>query len=339
MGSAGPNSTDDHGESSQIAADYGRLSPDLVLDAIDSTGLRADGRLMALNSFENRVYQVGIEDDGFRVAKFYRPNRWSDEAIDEEHRFTLALAEADIPVTPPLALNGRTTNTYEGYRFAVFPRQGGREPELESAENLAWLGRSIGRMHSVGRRVHLDHRRRLLDADRVAEASRLVLTLEFVPPHLVQSHEATCQAILEHIRMRFDFAEAGWMQAIHGDLHRGNVLWTEEGPHFVDFDDCVTGPAVADFWMLLDGDPEARAGQLEILLEGYEQFMDFDRFQLVLIEALRAARMIEYAAWIAQRWDDPAFPASFPWFGQPRFWEEHVSNLNEQLARLATPTG
>lgn len=317
------------------ALDYHTLSPDLILDAIDATGLVTDGRLMALNSFENRVYQIGLEEGGFVVAKFYRPGRWSDAAIEDEHRFTLALAEAEIPVTAPLAFGDRTLHRHGGYRFAVFPRQGGREPELEGATNLEWLGRSIGRMHAVGRGQRLPHRLALLDADRVAAAARLVVERGFVPPHLVPAVERVSRGLDDHVRAAFGQADRAWCHAIHGDCHRGNVLWTETGPHFVDFDDCATGPAVADFWMLLDGDPDARARQLDVLLQGYEQFSLFDPGQLALLEPLRAARMLEYAAWIAGRWDDPAFPASFPWFGQPRFWEEHLANLDEQLGRLS----
>ncbi|MDX1570657.1 MAG: serine/threonine protein kinase [Xanthomonadales bacterium] len=316
-----------------LAPDYEALSPDCVLNALEAAGFEPDGRLMALNSFENRVYQIGLEDDGFVVAKFYRPNRWSDAAIEEEHAFTLALEEAEIPVTPPLSSGNETLHRHRGYRFAVFPRQGGREPVLESAENLAWLGRTLGRLHGVGRAIHFENRLQLMDAERVADAASHVVDAQFVPPHLEAEYRSISSVLVGLIHDRF--AETHWpRQSIHGDCHRGNVLWTESGPHLVDFDDCCSGPPVADFWMLLDGDPEERSRQIEILLEGYEQFSEFDRSQLVLIEALRAARMIEYAAWIARRWDDPTFPASFPWFGQPRYWEEHLSNLADQVNRM-----
>ena len=315
-------------------AGYDELSPDRVLDAIDATGLETDGRLMALNSYENRVYQIGLETGGFVVAKFYRPHRWSDEAIHEEHEFTLALADADIPVTPPRRIGGRTLHYHQGFRFAVFPRQGGREPELESDTNLAWLGRTLGRIHAVGQSRRFEHRFQLLDADRIRAAARYVVDQGFVPDYQRQAHETTCDALLARIEPQYEAARQWHLQPIHGDCHRGNVLWTDDGPHLVDFDDCATGPAVADFWMLLDGDPATRSRQLEVLLEGYEQFAEFDYRQLRLLEVLKSARMIEYAAWIARRWDDPTFPASFPWFGQVRFWEEHVANLSEQLSRM-----
>lgn len=315
-------------------AEYDALSPDRVLDAIESVGLEADGRLMALNSYENRVYQIGLEGQGFVVAKFYRPNRWTDEAIEEEHVFTLRLADADIPVTPPMVIDGRSLHFDQGFRFAVFPRQGGREPALESDDNLAWMGRTLGRVHALGRSQNFAHRVQLLDEKRVAAAASYVVEADFVPPHQRQDYDAISTELVEVVAERFEAGRKLELQAIHGDCHRGNVLWTEQGPHLVDFDDCATGPVVADFWMLLDGEAEARRRQLEVLLEGYEQFADFDWRQLRLIEALKAARMIEYAAWIARRWDDPTFPMHFPWFGQPRFWEEHLGSLTEQLNRM-----
>lgn len=325
--------------SDALATSYEQLSPDCVLNAVESIGFVPDGHLMALNSFENRVFQIGLEDAGFVVAKFYRPGRWSDEAILEEHRFTQALGEREIPVTLPIEADDTTLHRFGGYRFALFPRQGGREPVLESAENLAWLGRTLGRLHAVGRSIQFSHRLALLDAQRVVDAAGLVLEAGFVPPHLEHEYKRISSVLVGLVHDVYN--QRPWeLQAIHGDCHRGNVLWTDEGPHLVDFDDCVTGPPVADFWMLLDGDPEARRSQIEVLLEGYEQFAEFDRGQIVLIEALRGARMVEYAAWIARRWEDPTFPTSFPWFDQPRYWEDHLGNLAEQINRIkVTETG
>ncbi len=312
---------------------YADLSPDLILDAIEELGFWCDGRLLALNSYENRVYQVGIEEDQPMVAKFYRPGRWTDEAIIEEHRFSRELADADIPVVPPIERDGRTLFEFSGYRFALFPRQGGREPVLESENNIAWLGRLLGRMHLIGRNVHFEHRQRLLDLDRTRANCRFVAEFELMPDHCRDQYTALVDELLGRIEPVFSAYH--WQQgAIHGDCHRGNVLWTDDGPHFVDLDDCVTGMAVHDFWMLLDGDPDEQSRQLEVLIEGYENFCLFDPAELALIEPLRVLRILDHAAWLARRWQDPAFPRSFPWFGDARYFEGHVASLHEQLERL-----
>lgn len=315
-----------------ISEDFAQLNPDRVLDAIEAMGLRPDGRLLALNSFENRVYQIGLEESTPVVAKFYRPERWTDAQILEEHAFASLLAEADIPVVPPLSLGGQTLHHVGNHRLAVFPRQGGREPVLESEDNLAWLGRVLGRIHAMGADHPFEHRLQLLDSDRVEAAAQALIELGFMPTALESRYRQIADALCQRIAEAY--GETWICHAIHGDCHRGNVLWTDSGPHFVDLDDCVTGPAVADFWMLLDAEPETRRQQLAALLEGYEQFMDFNPRQLRLIEPLRAARMIEYAAWIARRWDDPAFPAAFPWFGEDRYFEEHLAGLEDQLRRM-----
>ncbi|MEM9532262.1 MAG: serine/threonine protein kinase [Pseudomonadota bacterium] len=316
-------------------APYAELTPHTVLDAVASTGLEVDGRLLALNSFENRVYQVGVEDAAPVVTKFYRPGRWTDESIREEHGFSCYLAELDLPVVPPLAFDDETLLDHEGYRFAVFPRQGGREPVLESDDNLAWMGRLLGRLHRAAQDRPFRHRQRLLDVDRTAEAVQLILESPLLPLEARSRYEAASEALLNALRSKLGRSSPA-EQSIHGDCHRGNVLWTDSGPHLVDLDDCQTGPAVQDFWMLLDGDPDARRRQLDALLEGYEQFATFNWPELQLVEALRAQRMMEYAAWIAKRWDDPAFPRLFPWFAQARYWDEHVLSLTEQLKTVET---
>lgn len=325
------------GQDMSQSTPYDGLSPDLILDAVESVGLAVDGRLLALNSYENRVYQVGIEDTTPVVVKFYRPHRWSDEAIAEEHAFALRLVEADIPVVPPTVIQGRTLHRYQDYRFAVFRRQGGRDPSLESEDNLNWFGRLIGRIHAIGAAYPFQHRHRLVDTERLAGAHQFLMDSEFVPFELKGRYHLVGGEVLKRVDQRL--AEAGPITAIaiHGDCHRGNVLWTDDGPHFVDLDDCCSGPAVADLWMLLDGERAEQARQLGFLLDGYEQFMEFDSRQLLLIEALRAMRMVEYAAWVARRWSDPAFPMHFPWFAQPRWWEDHIESLGEQISRMDEP--
>ncbi len=313
---------------------YDGLSPELVLDAVESVGLAVDGHLLAMNSFENRVYQVGIEGGSPVVAKFYRPGRWSDAAIGEEHRFARLLAKREIPVVAPLSFARRTLLTHAGFRFALFPRQGGRESVMENPENLAWMGRLLGRIHGAGRSLEFHHRPRILDPSRVEGAVEFLLAGSLLPAEQRPRYREVAGVIKPLIAARFEAARDCREGSIHGDCHRGNVLWTDHGPHMVDLDDCLTGPAVQDFWMLLDGDPQIGARQLDALLEGYEQFMEFDRRELKLVEALRAQRMIEYAAWIARRWDDPAFPLCFPWFAQPRYWDDHITGLAEQADAL-----
>jgi Ser/Thr protein kinase RdoA (MazF antagonist) len=318
-------------------APYDRLSPDAVIQALEGTGLCPDGRILALNSYENRVYQVGIEDAVPVVAKFYRPGRWSDAAILEEHSFAWELADAEIPVIPPLRFDGQTLLQSAGYRFAVFERRGGRWPELGRPDEREWMGRFMGRMHALGKAGRFVHRRRL-DATELGETARdTVLDGDWMPDYLADKYEQVTQEILEEIAWcATDWGGASTFR-IHGDCHRGNVLWTDAGPHFVDLDDCRTGPAVQDLWMLLSGGPAQMRSELTDLLAGYEQFCPFDRSELSLIEPLRSLRMIHYSAWIAQRWHDPAFPKAFPWFAEPRYWEQHHRALEEQLSALRLP--
>ena len=319
---------------------FSALTPDLVLDALESTGLRCDGRMLALNSFENRVYQIGREDDTPLVAKFYRPERWNGAAILEEHAYTLELAEREIPVVAPLELAGRTLNEFAGFRFAVYPRQSGRPPELDDPDTLEWMGRFMGRIHAVGATRQFEHRPALDIETFGSEPRGWLLEHGWIPPELLGAWESVSAQALEGVRHCFERAGKFAALRLHGDCHMGNVLWTEgadSGPHFVDFDDSRTGPAVQDLWMLLSGEREAMTRQLSDVLAGYEDFHDFDRRELHLVEALRTLRLLHYSAWLARRWDDPAFPAAFPWFNTQHYWQDRILELREQVALMQEP--
>ncbi|MHB9118369.1 MAG: serine/threonine protein kinase [Burkholderiales bacterium] len=313
-------------------APFSALTPDLVLNALDSTGLHSDGRLLALNSYENRVYQAGMEDGPPLVAKFYRPQRWTDAAILEEHAFVAELAEREIPVVPALALAGASSlQHYQGFRFAVFPKQGGRAPELEDSATLEWMGRFIGRIHAVGQLAPYRERPALDIASFGEEPRDFLLGHGFIPAELDAAYRSVVELALDGVRRCFDRAGRVASLRLHGDCHVGNVLWTDNGPHFVDFDDSRSGPAVQDLWMLLSGERAEMARQLADLLAGYEDFCDFDSRELHLVEALRTLRLIHYSAWLARRWDDPAFPAAFPWFNTQRYWQDRILELREQI--------
>jgi Ser/Thr protein kinase RdoA (MazF antagonist) len=317
---------------------YDRLTPDVVLQAVERAGFPSDGRVLALNSYENRVYQVGVEDAAPVVVKFYRPGRWSRDAVLEEHAFSLELAAAELPVVAPLARDGTTLFEHEGYAYAVFPRRGGRWPDLDTHDDRVWMGRFVGRIHRIGATRRFEHRPRLSVEAMGEESAACVLDGDWLPDYLVDRYAAVTDEALRQIRDAFEACAPLRTFRIHGDCHRGNVLWTDGGPHFVDLDDCMTGPAIQDLWMLLAGSPAEMQAQLRDVLEGYDQFGEFDRVELRLIEPLRMLRMIHYAAWLARRWDDPAFPRAFPWFGAPRYWEDHVRQLTEQLEALDAPT-
>lgn len=320
---------------------YAGLTPDAVLNAVDSTGLLTDGRQLALNSYENRVLQVGLEEGRFVVVKFYRPGRWSDAQILEEHAFTAELAEREVPAVPPLAFDGRTLHEHAGFRFAVFPRSGGRAPNLDDPKVREWLGRFLGRIHAVGAARPFVQRPALDIASFGTESRRFLLDGAWLPPELANVYAGVSQQALDAVARCYDRAGAVRSLRLHGDCHEGNVLWTDSpgntGPHFVDFDDSRTGPAVQDFWMLLGADRAEQTERLSDLLAGYEDFAAFDRRELHLIEALRALRLLHYAAWLARRWDDPAFPAAFPWFNTQRYWEERILELREQVAAMDEP--
>src|SRR5208283_4310556 len=317
-----------------LEAPYAELSPETVLDALEVLDFRCDGRVLALNSYENRVYQIGIEDGEPVVAKFYRPGRWSDAAIAEEHAFAAELAAQEIPVVAPLAPHGRTLHFHRGVRYAVFPRRGGRWPELGRADEREWVGRFLGRIHAVGRSAPFRERPRLSALELGRRARDFVLEGEWLPDYLEDKYAALTDEMLEEVEAQALDWRGARLGRILGDCHRGNILWTDLGPHFVDLDDCVTGPAIQDLWMLLAGSRQEMRTQLTDLLKGYEQFLPFDRSELALIEPLRALRMIHYSAWLARRWYDPAFPKAFPWFAEPRYWEEHYRALEEQLAAV-----
>ena len=321
----------------QTTTPYAGLTPDLILNAIDSAGYRTDGRLLALNSYENRVYQVGIEDEKPLVAKFYRPTRWTDEQILEEHAFTAELAAREIPAVPALVTGNSTLHAFEGFRFALYPRRGGRAPELDDPDTLEWLGRFIGRIHAIGAIKPFVHRP-AFDIESFGEAPReFLLNGEWIPAELHDAYSSVIDQALDGVHDCFDRAGSVVQLRLHGDCHPGNVLWTDDGPHFVDFDDARMGPAMQDLWMLLSGDRAAMTRQLSDVLAGYEDFAELDRRELGLIEALRTLRMIHYSAWLARRWDDPAFPAAFPWFHTTKYWQDQILELREQVAAMQEP--
>ena len=316
---------------------YATLTPDVVLDALASVGLDGDGRLLALNSYENRVYQVWCDEAPSVVAKFYRPNRWSDEQILEEHTFVEELAAHEIPVVAPLLLHDRTLNSHAGFRFSAYPRRSGRAPELDTSATLTWIGRFLGRIHAIGamRRFEV---RPALDPQTFGELPRSYLIEHGnLPADMHEVYTGVSRQALDAVHRLWERTGDMTTLRLHGDCHSGNILWTDDGPHFVDFDDARNGPAMQDLWMLLSGDRASMERQLADVVEGYRQFHDLDRRELHLVEALRTLRLIHYAAWIAQRWDDPAFPAAFPWFGTQRYWQDRVLELREQIALMDEP--
>ena len=318
---------------------YDGLTPDLMLDAIESIGYRCDGRLLALNSYENRVYRIGIEqidieEESQVVAKFYRPNRWTNAQILEEHAFVLELDAREIPVVAPSVLNGETLHEFKGFRFSVFPKRGGRAPELDRPEVLEWMGRFLGRIHAVGAIENYVHRPTHNLTTFGTEPRDWLLAHDFIPADLREAWTSVAALALESVAACY--ARAGEVTNIrlHGDCHGGNVLYTDSGPHFVDFDDSRMGPAVQDLWMLLSGTRDEMAMQMREVVEAYEEFCDFNRRELHLIEALRTLRLIHYSSWLAQRWDDPAFPHAFPFFNTQRYWQDRILELREQIAAM-----
>lgn len=315
--------------------DFADLSPDDILDAVEATGVRCDGRFLALNSYENRVYRVGVEDGAPLVAKFYRPNRWSDEAIVEEHQFTLELAEAELPVVAPLPdAQGTTLLKHKSHRFALYPCRGGRAPELDNPDQLEQLGRFVARIHALGATRPFRCRPTVDIESYAARPREFLLQNGFIPEHLIDAYGTLTLELIAQVR--HCYARAGEIRRLrlHGDCHLGNILWTDDGPQIVDFDDARTGPAIQDLWLFLSGDRDFMTARLADLLEGYTRFFDFNPAELHLIEALRTLRMIHYAAWLAARWDDPAFPRAFPWFNTTRYWEDHVLSLREQSSLM-----
>lgn len=313
---------------------YDRLGPDMVIDAVESAGYLSDARLLALNSYENRVYQVGIEDGIPLIAKFYRPERWSDAQILEEHRFSLELEDAEISVVAPMVdADGKTLHEFEGFRFALFPRRGGHSPELDNFDNLLVLGRTLGRIHAVGKAASFQNRREITVQHMLAD-SREFLLEGFIPSSLVPAYSTLTRDLLQGVSEIYAEVSASDVIRIHGDCHVGNILWRDNTAHFVDLDDCCTAPAMQDLWMFLSGDRPYRQLQLSELVEGYSEFCDFDPRQLRWLEALRTMRLTWYAAWLARRWNDPAFPRSFTWFNTERYWADHILELREQMSAL-----
>ena len=326
---------------------YAALTPEVILDAVETFGLRCTGALHALNSYENRVYRVETEEQGPVAAKFYRPERWSDATIREEHRFALELLEQEIPVVAPLVrADGDTLVKHAGFRLALFPWQPGRVSELNLRAEREILGRYLGRLHRVGRSQRFEHRLTISVDGYGRESAEYILKKGFLPDYLVTPYRTLTDQLLEFIGARYE-AIAPQHLRLHGDCHLGNLLWTEprrddgndqaRSVHIVDLDDCRTGPAMQDLWMLLSGSRADMEQQLGDILTGYTQFMDFDASELVLLEPLRTLRLLHYSAWLARRWDDPAFPINFPWFNTPRYWEEQILHLREQLALLEEP--
>lgn len=314
---------------------FENLTPDLVIDAVESTGIVSDARILALNSYENRVYQVGVEDAVPVIAKFYRPGRWTREQILEEHAFTRELADLDIPVVAPLLQGESTLGEYGGFLFALFPRRGGRSPEL-SLDNLLIMGRFIGRLHAAGAARPFRHRQQLSVAGFAEDSASFLLDNDFIPADLRPAYASLAEDLINRIHPIFA-AGAPVTLRIHGDCHMGNVLWRDDTPHFVDFDDTMTGPAIQDLWMLLSGDRANQLAQLSELVDGYNEFHDFRPAELNLVEALRTMRLMYYSAWLARRWSDPAFPKSFPWFNSASYWAGHILELREQLSALDEP--
>ena len=310
------------------------LTPSFIMEAVESQGFRCDCRTFALNSYENRVYQVGIEEGLPLITKFYRPGRWSDEQIVEEHRLCIELAEHELPVVAPIInSDGESLFHYEKFRFALYRRQGGHAPEFDNLENLLILGRMLGRLHNIGAVRPFVHRPEL-DSKSFGHESVALISERFIPDEYRPSYNAVTEQLLSSIEAIF--AEAAPVRYIraHGDCHAGNILWRDGAPHFVDFDDARNAPAVQDLWMMLSGERPRQMAQLEALIKGYREFCDFNPRELRLIEPLRALRMLHYSAWLASRWDDPIFPRTFPWFNTVRYWGEHILQLREQLAAL-----
>ena len=336
------------------AAGYAALDPDRVLRTLDALGLRGDGRLLQLNSYENRVFQVFLEDGDVVVAKFYRPSRWTDAQILEEHAFARELVADDVPVVAPRALSMAQVSAgimlagepptlacwsdgNDLHRVAVSDRHAGRAPELEDPAAMRWLGRFLGRLHALGARRPFAHRRTMNPATFGHAARQRLLKGNFVTDAELPAWTHWCNVALASVDRAFEDQSQAQTLRLHGDFHPGNIMWRDAGPHVVDLDDACNGPAVQDLWMLLSGDAGSMRTQLAQLLEGYRVFRTFDERELGLIEPLRTLRMIHHSAWIAERWGDPAFPAAFPWFGSAAYWSQQATQLREQVEAMAEP--
>ena len=310
---------------------FENLGPETILAALESVGFEPNGSLLALNSYENRVYQAQTESLEFYVAKFYRPERWTYEAIEEEHDFSYELLDSDISVVAPIQIDGSTIFDFAGYHFAIFPRQGGHPPNLENKDDLEVLSRSIARIHAIGSKKPFKHRE-IFSMDRLGTRSReFILGSDFLPPELVEAYASTSHNLLSAIDP--SLIESQQIR-IHGDCHMGNVLWRNDISHFVDFDDCLNGPPIQDLWMLLSGERQDQLNQVNTILDAYNEFYEFNPSTLNIIEPLRTLRMIHHAAWIGKRWEDPAFPLAFPFFNSAKYWSDHILTLKEQESKL-----
>ena len=316
---------------------FDTLTPDLLIDAVESQGFLSDGGFLALNSYENRVYQIGIENKTPMIAKFYRPNRWTDEQIFEEHQFCFQLQEQELPVVCPwLNSEGKSISHHEGFRFALYERKGGRAPELDNLDNLFILGRLLGRFHGIGATQPFKYRP-TLNIKNFGWDSYELISKDFMPKELSPAYDSLALDVLKVIdEILVGYGEINNIR-VHGDCHSGNILWRDDYPHFVDFDDARMAPAIQDIWMLLSGDREEQTAQITEIIQGYSEFYDFDYRQLRLIEVFRTLRIMHHSAWIARRWSDPAFPRAFSWFDSPRYWSDHILALREQLAALNEP--
>ncbi|MCJ2378494.1 serine/threonine protein kinase [Vibrio sp. ZSDZ34] len=313
------------------AFNFDALTPDFMWYALESIGIRAESGLLALNSYENRVYQFVDEDKKRFVVKFYRPQRWSQDQILEEHAFAHELLQHDVPVSAPLLINGQSLHSYQGYLFTLFASEGGRQFEVDNLEQLEWVGRFMGRIHQVGAVKPFQHRPTIGLDEYLYQPRALLENSTFIPMHLENAFFNDLDLLIKQI-------EQHWPQhtsaiRLHGDCHPGNILW-RDGPMFVDLDDARNGPAIQDLWMLLNGERQDKMMQLDVLLEGYNEFFELPSEQLKLIEPLRGLRMVHYMAWLAKRWQDPAFPVAFPWFNDPKYWENQVLGFKEQIAAL-----
>lgn len=319
------------------ASDYSNLTPDTVLNAVAAIGYEVDASIIPLNSYENRVYQIGIHESAPVITKFYRPGRWTNEAIMEEHSFAKELAQLEIPVVAPLIDdNGSSLHQYEGYRFSVFPKQSGRSPETDNMDHLYRIGRFIGRIHAVGATNKFQYRSQISIQSHGYDAYKFLVDNNFIPAELFESYCSTVEIVIqkvENIFNQFDY-EGTTRLRVHGDCHIGNILWSDNGPNFVDLDDCITGIAAQDIWMLLSGERSEMTSQLAEILDGYNEFYDFNARELVFIESLRSLRILHYSAWLAKRWTDPAFPHNFPWFNSVKYWQDQILILREQISLL-----
>ncbi|MEE4254133.1 MAG: serine/threonine protein kinase [Desulfuromusa sp.] len=317
---------------------FDKLTPDFIMDAVESQGYKCDCRILTLNSYENRVYQVGIEDSKPLIAKFYRPERWSDAQILEEHDFILELAKHELPVVAPLRTpNKESLRQYQGFRFSLSPCKGGHSPELDNLEHLLIIGRLLGRIHAIGA-GHPFKSRPTLNNHNFGHESVAFISDHFIPMEYRESYQTLTRDLLQLIDERFSRSGSMPHIRVHGDCHNGNMLWRDGAPHFVDFDDARMAPAIQDLWMLLSGSEDQQRLQLDKILTGYCQFYDFNPVELQLIEPLRTLRMLHYSAWLGRRWDDPAFPRTFPWFNSMQYWGEHILELREQMSALQEPS-